>query len=42
MAFIHASRNFAIASSRVAALPFVTPGVAGTIDVIDQRHRNSG
>jgi hypothetical protein len=27
----HASRNFAIASTRVAAVPVVTPFVAGTI-----------
>jgi hypothetical protein len=32
----HAARNFAIASSRVAAVPFVTPVTAGTIAVIDQ------
>jgi hypothetical protein len=41
-AFSQAARNFAIASSRVAAVPFVTPGVAGTIDVIDHPHRSSG
>jgi hypothetical protein len=32
----------AIASSRVAAVPFVTPGVAGTIAATDQNHRSSG
>jgi hypothetical protein len=31
-----------IASSRVAAVPFVTPFGAGQIEVIDQAHRNSG
>jgi hypothetical protein len=30
-AFVQLSRNFAIASSSVAAMPFVTPGVAGTM-----------
>jgi hypothetical protein len=37
-----AVRNFAIASSRVAACPFVTLGIAGTIAVIDQNQRSSG
>jgi hypothetical protein len=41
-AFSHAARNFAIASSRVAAVPLVTPGAAGQIEVIDQNQRNSG
>jgi hypothetical protein len=31
-------RNFATASTRVAAVPFVTPGMAGTIAVTDQNH----
>jgi len=31
-----------MASSSVGAVPFVTPGVAGTMAVIDQRHRSSG
>jgi hypothetical protein len=31
-----------LASSSVAACPFVTPGVAGTNEVIDQNQRNSG
>jgi hypothetical protein len=31
-----------IASSRVAAVPLVTPFGAGQIEVIDQAHRNSG
>jgi hypothetical protein len=35
-------RNLAIASSRVAAVPFVTPFVAGTMAVTDQNHRMSG
>jgi hypothetical protein len=38
----HASRNLAFASSSVAAVPFVTPGVAGTIAATDQTHRMSG
>ena len=42
LAFSHATRNLAIASSRVAAVPFVTPGVAGQIEVTDQNQRNSG
>jgi hypothetical protein len=36
------ARNLAIASTRVAAAPFVTPGVPGTMVMIDHRHRNSG
>jgi hypothetical protein len=40
-AFSHAARNFAIASSRVAAVPFVTPGVAGVMKT-DQNQRMSG
>jgi hypothetical protein len=40
-AFSHAARNFAIASSRVAAVPFVTPFLAGQMDVIDHAHRSS-
>jgi hypothetical protein len=32
----------AIASSRVAVVPFVTPFVAGQIEVIDQVHSKSG
>jgi hypothetical protein len=31
----HGYLNFAIASSRVAAVPFVTPGVAGQIEATD-------
>jgi hypothetical protein len=38
----HAARNLAIASSRVAAVPFVTPRVAGHIEVMDQVHSRSG
>jgi hypothetical protein len=34
--------NLAFASSRVAAVPLVTPGVASQIDVIDHTHRNFG
>jgi hypothetical protein len=41
-AFSHAARNFAIASTRVAAVPFVTPRVAGTVALTDQTHRKSG
>jgi hypothetical protein len=41
LAVVQAARNFAIASSRVAAVPLVTPGVAGTI-MIDQNQRMSG
>jgi hypothetical protein len=42
MSLPHAARNVAIASSRVAAVPLVTPGVAGQIEVTDQNDRNSG
>jgi hypothetical protein len=41
LAFSHAARNLAIASTRVAAAPFVTPGVPGTMVMIDHP-RNSG
>jgi hypothetical protein len=41
LAFSHAARNFAIACSRVEALPFVTPGVAG-VTIRYQPQRSSG
>jgi hypothetical protein len=42
LACCQAARNLALASSSVAAWPFVMLGTAGTISVIDQNHRNSG
>jgi hypothetical protein len=41
-AFAQVSRNLALASSSVAAWPFVTLGTAGTMAVTDQNQRNSG
>jgi hypothetical protein len=41
-AFSHAARDLAFASSSVAPVPFVTPRVAGQMEVIDQVHSMSG
>jgi hypothetical protein len=41
LAFSHAALNLCIASSRVAAVPFVAPDLAGQIEVIDQVHSKS-
>ena len=35
-------KNFAFVSSGVAAVPFVTPIVAGTMAVMDHNQRSSG
>jgi hypothetical protein len=41
-AFSLTARDLGFASSSVAAVPFVTPRVAGQMDVMDHAHRSSG
>jgi hypothetical protein len=40
--FSHAAQTFAFASTRVAAVPFVTFGIAGTMEGTDKNQRSSG
>jgi hypothetical protein len=42
LGFLPGGAQFAMASSRVAAVPFVTFGIAGTMEGTDKNQRSSG